>query len=109
MSRHSHKQSRRDFIKTTAVAAAGVSLAAVSRAESKASTIAIVPDSDDKLVKEPPVQWAIEQLRDAFDARGITAQILSDSKSPSSDAERVIIASRLSPLAREHLTRENIS
>jgi hypothetical protein len=110
MSHHtfrSRKHSRRDFIKTTAVAAAGISVAPVGRAESKASTIAIVPDLDDKLVNEPPIQWAIDQLRDAFDSRGITAQI--HSKQLTSDVERILVASCSSPFAREHLTRENTS
>jgi hypothetical protein len=104
---HSRKQSRRNFIKTTAVAAAGISLARVGRAESKASAVAIIADPDDKLTNEPPIRWAIEQLRDAFDSRGISPQILS-SPNPA-DFDCITVGSRFSPVARANLTRENIS
>src|SRR6266481_2902582 len=98
-----HQQSRRDFLKTTAAAAAaasGVTLPGIS-AESNPS-VAISPDPDDKLAAESPVQWAIEQLRDAFTSRGITAQVVSP-QNHASRTERIVIGSRSSSLARERL------
>jgi hypothetical protein len=106
-----HQQSRRDFIKTTAAAAAaasGVSLPRISSAESNPS-VAIFPDPDDKIIAEPPVQWAIDQLREAFSSRGITSQVVSRQNQPSSAADRIIIGSRSSAVARERLARERIS
>jgi hypothetical protein len=108
MSRN-HQQSRREFLKTTATAAAaasGITLPRKSSAESK-SPVAILPDPDDKLVTEPPVQWAMGQLQDAFGSRGITAQVVTV-QNDSSAAERIIIGSRASALARERLARQKI-
>jgi hypothetical protein len=108
MSRN-QQQSRREFLKTTAAAAAaasGLTLPGIS-AESNPS-VAIFPDPDDKLTSEPPVQWAIEQLRDAFSSRGITAQVVSP-KNQASAAERIVIGSRSSALARERLARQKIA
>src|SRR5262249_35772224 len=105
-----HRQLRRDFIKTTAAAAAaasGISLPGISAAESNPS-VSILSDPEDKLAAEPPVQWAIAQLRDAFGSRGITSQIVSAQKQ-SSAAERIVIGSRPSALARERLARQKIA
>src|SRR6267142_2074805 len=109
MSRN-NRQSRRDFLKTTATAAAavsGVALPRLSFAESKAS-VEIVSDPNDTVVKEPAVQWAIEQLRGALNSRGISSQIVSSQNEPSSAAERIVIGSRSSVLAKERLAREKI-
>jgi hypothetical protein len=109
MSRN-NQQSRRDFLKTTATVAAamsGVALPAVSFAESKFS-VAIVPDPNDTVVKEPPVQWAIDQLRGALDSRGISSQVVSSQDESFSAADRIVIGSRSSVLAKERLAREKI-
>jgi hypothetical protein len=104
-----HQQSRRDFIKTTAAAAAaasGISLPSVS-AESKPA-VSIFPDPDDKIIAEAPVQWAIEQLRDAFTSRGLTSQVVSP-QNQTSAAERIIIGSTNSTPAHERLARQKVS
>jgi hypothetical protein len=110
MSRN-HQQSRREFLKTTATAAAaasGITLPGVSFAEAR-SSIAIVCDPQDALVKTPPIQWAITQLHEALTSRGITAQILSDPNQTTPAADRIVIGSFTSPLARQRLAREKIS
>jgi hypothetical protein len=103
-------QSRREFLKTTATAAAAASAISLPGigGESK-SSVAISTDSDDKLVKEPPVQWAITQLREALDSRSISSQILSDPNQPVSASARIMVASFSSPQVRERFSREKIS
>jgi hypothetical protein len=96
------EQTRRDFLKTTATvaaAASGISFPRVSDAESKPS-VAIFIDPNDNLIKEPPVQWAIDQLRQALDSRAITSQVLSNPNNTTSAAERIVVASNASPLAK---------
>lgn len=99
-----HKQSRREFLRTTATAAAAsaISLPRVSYARAK-PPVAIFLDSDNELVKAPPVQWAVAQLSEALDFRGFPAQILSSADQTSSSAYRIVVSSRLS----EFVPREN--
>jgi hypothetical protein len=108
MSRN-YQQSRREFLKTAttaAAAASGITLPRISSADSN-SPVAILPDPQDKLVAEPPVQWAIGQLRDAFSARGLTSQVVSP-QNDSTVAERIIVGSGSSALARERLAWQKI-
>jgi hypothetical protein len=105
-----HEQSRREFLKNTTLAAmtvSAISLPRVCRAESKHS-LAILLDSDDQLVKESPVQWAIAELRKALDSREIASQIVPSSNEAYSATDRIMIASRSSALAREVFEREKI-
>ncbi len=104
-----HKQSRRQFLKATAAAAAGasaISLPRIGYAESKAS-VAMLPAPDDKVVKEAPVQWAIRQLCEAFDSRGISVQMLSNPDQTTSAEERIIVVSNSSPLGRGRVPGRN--
>src|SRR6266496_2030669 len=99
----SNKQSRRDFLKTTAtaaVAASAISLPGVSNADSKPFVAISFDPDDDKLTKEPPVQWATDQLRQALDSRGIASQIVSISDQTIAPTDRVIIASHTSSFAQ---------
>ena len=68
-------ESRRHFIKKTGMAAAavaGVSLLQLPlSARENSPAISIVLDTSDPVMKQPPVQWAVEQLRDALAARGM--------------------------------------
>lgn len=71
-------ETRRDFIKKTAQAAglaAGaqfIPLTAYGRAEG--AKVALVADRASKLVKEPPVRWALERLGDMLKAKGVTVE-----------------------------------
>src|SRR5882724_1329343 len=101
------EQSRREFLKTTAAAASAISLSGVSYAESKSSVAILFDPDDDKLVKEPPVQWAIDQLRDALAIRGPSPRI--NPNEPRSFAERIIVATRPARLVRAYLGDEYTS
>jgi len=48
--------------------------------------VAIVLGTDDSAANQPCVRWAVEQLRSAFSARGITAQVFWAPGSGSTDA-----------------------
>jgi len=87
-----HRQTRRDFIKTSSAvaitAAAGLALPVRSRADSNTPAVSIATYSTDPLAQQPAVEWAIEQLRQALTARGIpvretaTEQIIVASGNP---------------------------
>ncbi len=74
-----HRETRRQFIKTTGTAAAAVAGAGLLQLPLSARednlAVAIVLDPDDAILKQAPAQWAVEQLRDALAARGVTTQI----------------------------------
>src|SRR5580692_4724347 len=69
-------QSRRQFIKqtgTVAVAAAGAGMFNLSVvASGNDASISIVVEAD---LQQPPVQWAVKQLRDALTARGVANEL----------------------------------
>src|SRR5438270_4513114 len=78
----SHGETRRQFIKKSGMAAAAIAGAglfplSVSAAGNRPA-VAIVRDRSDAVAAQPPVQWAMEQLRDALDVRGIPSQVYSD-------------------------------
>jgi hypothetical protein len=70
-------QSRRGFLKRTAIAAAGAASAGpltVFGGEA-ARILRIVPAADDVAVAQPAVQWAIEHLRSALAERGLESRL----------------------------------
>ncbi|MCH8120735.1 MAG: hypothetical protein IIC00_13545 [Planctomycetes bacterium] len=107
-------QTRRDFIKTAAqVAAAAAStdlLAPVVYGRGSSGKVAIVSDPGDKLSKQAPVRWAIEQLQDRLKAHGVPTQLYSmiDQVSPSA-AACVVVAGRSSKPARAMLAAAGLS
>ena len=73
------RESRRQFIKKTGMAAAalagsGLLQFPVSAREGNPG-VSIVLDESDAVVTQPSVQWAVEQLRAALTGRGVAAQI----------------------------------
>ena len=107
-------QTRRDFIKTAAqVAAAAAStdlLAPVVYGRGSSGKVAIVSDPGDKLSKQAPVRWAIEQLQDRLKAHGVSTQLYSmiNQVSPSA-AACVVVAGRSSKPARAMLAAAGLS
>lgn len=103
----SRGETRRDFIKKTAAATAFVAganiLSTPVHGQSKAGGVALAFDSSDALVKQPPVQWAIEQLRAALKARGIGTASPGRLDQVAPDAECILVSSRSSTLARQLL------
>ena len=76
-SSHFGRETRRQFIKKTGMAAATVAGAGVLQfsvygAEGSPAA-SIVLDPGDVLVKQPPVQWAVGELRAALEARGVAS------------------------------------
>lgn len=106
-------ETRRQFIKKTglaaaAVAGAGVFQLPVCAGESNAG-IAIVLDPQDVSVKQPPVQWAVDQLRDSLIARGVPSQIYTSLDEATSSLECVLVAGRTSNATRQLLDGAKIS
>src|SRR5580765_2886519 len=104
---NNQEQSRREFLKTssaaaTLTAASGLILPALGHADNKAAIIALIYDSQEQVVKEPPVQWAIDQLRTALKARGI-----STDSANGPIADRIAIVTR--PKAQFYLPDEYIA
>src|SRR5262245_49113102 len=105
------RQSRRSFLKHAAVAGATLAGAGpgliTACAQTREETVAIVPNPGDPLTSQPPVQWAIEQLRQALESRGLMARVRNNLDEAAADDECILVASSLSPLVRQgmqHLT-----
>ena len=106
-------ETRRQFIKKTGMAAAAVASASllpvqISAAENK-SAAAILLDAPDALVRQPPVQWAAEQLRDALIARGVPSQIYASLDEAPPSQLCVLAAGRASQSANQLLAAAKIS
>jgi hypothetical protein len=100
-------ETRRDFIKKTAAAAAFVATANVLRppasGQNKAGGIALVLDAGDPLVQQRPVQWAAEQLREALKVRGFATQSFAQLDQAAPDGEIILVGGRGSALVRQVL------
>jgi len=74
-----HRETRRQFIRKSGMAAAVVAgsrlLQLPLSAHEDSPGVSIVPDASDTVVTQAPVQWAVEQLRYALAARGVATQI----------------------------------
>src|SRR4051794_25413707 len=99
------RESRRAFLKKTAAVAAATSAAGFLPAYSaeKPATIAILQDVHDSPTQQPPVQWALEQLRGALAARGFDAFILPAGQQPPAAALSILAATANSHLAQQVL------
>lgn len=70
-------ESRRAFLKRTAVAAVGLASASASTnllpvyAREPLAPVVIVPDQSEPAVGQPPVRWGIGELQAALEARGL--------------------------------------
>ncbi|MSU49044.1 MAG: hypothetical protein EXS37_08165 [Opitutus sp.] len=105
-------ESRRGFILKTAAAAAWAGTGALAPsllAQKTSGSVAIVPDAAEKLTKQPAVQWAIEKLRTALEARQISARVVDRLADTSTDQERIVVSGFASALARPLLAAAKIS
>ena len=100
-------ETRRDFIKKTAVATALVASTSLLRppvyGQTRMTRVALVLDPDDAWVQKRPVQWAAEQLRDALKAHGIDVQTPARLDQAPPDSECILVGGRGSALARQVL------
>jgi hypothetical protein len=107
------RQTRRQFIKQTGMAAAmvaGGSLLQVPvSARENDPFISIVLDPADPVTRLPPVQWAAEQLRDVLYARNMVAQLRNSLDQAPPAQECILVAGRNSNLARQALDLSGIS
>jgi len=109
----SHRQTRRQFIRQTGLAAAlvaGGSLLPLSvSARENDPFVSIVLDPADPVAKRPPVQWAAEQLRNVLFTRNIAAQFRENLNQVSPSQECILVAGRNSNLAGQALDLSGLS
>ena len=105
---------RRDFIRDTAVGTAGVLasaglLQAATGAQSKSLPISIVVDGADPLLHQPPVRWAVEQLKAALKSKGLAPQIFAELGQTPRRSECVVVSHPGSVAGRQLLEQGRIS
>ncbi len=101
-SSHFGRETRRQFIKKTGMAAATVAGAGVLQLSAYGAegspAVSIVLDPGDVLVKQPPVRWAVGQLRAVLEARGVaSATYDSVGQAPASQACIVVGREMIKP------------
>jgi hypothetical protein len=106
-------KTRRQFLKqtglaTAAVAGAGLLPLRISAAEAKPA-VAIALDKSDTVVAEPPVRWAVEQLREALAARRVATQVYQWLASAPVSQECILVAGRTSHFSRSLLAEAGLS
>jgi hypothetical protein len=106
-------ETRRQFIKTSGLAAAAVAGAgllplSVSAVETK-SVVTIVLDPADAAATLPPAQWAADQLHDALAMHGVPVQISSSLNDAPPSRECIFVTGRDSQYANQILSAAKIS
>jgi hypothetical protein len=95
-----HGETRRQFIKKAGTVAAVVAGADLLRlpvsASENAAGVSIVLEATDPIVKQAPVKWAAEQLREALAARNIAAQFYETLDQAPLSQECILVAGRSS-------------
>lgn len=104
-------ETRRSFIKKTATSAAIAAganwIPVLGLSQSPNTRVLIVSDVGDRLLKEPPVRWAMAQLEEALKAKSVTAQVGESLEKSEPGDECVLVASHTSTLARQVLEDAN--
>jgi hypothetical protein len=107
-----HRETRRQFIKKTGMAAAVVAGSGLFQfpvfASENNPDISIVLDQSDPVVTQSPVPWAVEQLRAALAGRGIAAKIYRNLDQAPASQECILVAGRNSNFSKHILDRAGI-
>ncbi|MGD0251654.1 MAG: twin-arginine translocation signal domain-containing protein [Verrucomicrobiota bacterium] len=102
-----HRETRRQFIKKTGMAAAVVAGSGLLQlpvyARENNPGVSIVLDRSDTVVTQPPVQWAVEQLHAALTGRGVAAQIYQNLDQAPASQECILVAGRNSNFSKHIL------
>ncbi len=104
-------ETRRSFIKKTAGAAAVMagSELLIPAAHAAKGPVQIVIASGDGFAAEPPVQWAITQLRDNLEAKGVKAEVAALLDNVPDSAVIVLVTDRETKSARSILDDAQLS
>ncbi len=107
-----HRETRRQFIRKSGMAAAVVAGSGLLQlpvsARENLPGVSIVLDPSDTVGLQPPVPWAVEQLRETLAARGIAAQIFQSLEQVPPAQECILVAGRNSNLSKPILDRAGI-
>src|SRR6185503_5337442 len=107
------RHTRRQFIQrtgTAAVVTAGFPLLRLpAHAAAGGTPIAIVCDSGDTTTAELPVRWAVVELREALNQRGLVAQSYDTIEQVPSGQECILVAVRPSSAAAQLLENAGVS
>ena len=88
-----NQTTRRAFLKSSLTAAASVTAIEFSHALPTGNAIALIVDRDSAVTTQEPVEWAVEQFRQALTVKGITS-------STTGSAFTVIVSPVAGPLAK---------
>ena len=106
-------ETRRQFIRKTGIATAVVAGSGLIQfplgARENNPAISIVRDESDPVVKQPPVEWAVQYLQNTLTARGVTVQLRGQIEQVPPGQECIFVAGPGSNPARQALATVGIS
>ncbi|MHC4174887.1 MAG: twin-arginine translocation signal domain-containing protein [Planctomycetota bacterium] len=104
---------RRGFIKGATAAAAAVTsthlIPQAAFAAARSQKVVVVADGSSKLVKEKPVQWAVEWLRNRLKEKGVAVEMTNSLDRAPRDAATVIVTGSKSNTAKSILKDAGLS
>src|SRR3984957_3836661 len=98
---------RRDFLKTTGLAAVGAS--AIRTLSAATQSVAILVDPQDPIAAAEPAAWAVRELQSSLNLQGVTAKIYPHIAAAPAGARCVVVAGGSSPIARQLLKTAKIT
>lgn len=108
-------KTRREFLQDMACATGtittGLSLPAFSRGpwSGRMVTLFVLADASDRTMSQPPIRWAVAQLRDALQARGLNASLQYNLEDFDDKGERIIVTPTTSSWARQISSRVQVA
>lgn len=108
-------KTRREFIQdmacVTGAITAGISGPVFSRGtwSGRKVTLFVLSDASDSTLQQPPIRWALEQLRNALQSRGLVADIQYNLERIHEPGERVLVTPSESRLAHRIAGRAGVT
>jgi len=98
---------RRDFLKTTGLAAVGAS--AIRALSGAPQSVSIIVDHQDPIASAGPAAWAIRELQSSLSPQGVTSKIYPRIEAAPAGDRYVVVAGGSSPIAQQLLKTAKVT
>src|ERR1700722_2867933 len=98
---------RRDFLKTSGLAAVGAS--AIRRLSGATQSVSIIVDPQDPIASAAAAAWAVRELQSSLGPQGVTTKIYSRIEGAPAGDRHVVVAGGSSPIAQQLLKTAKVT